>query len=49
MTLIGELTMAATNRDLERGWNRQTVNTLPELRNPQAPSHSDTPTWARSR
>ena len=35
MTLIDELTMAATNRDLERGWNRQTVNNLPELRNPE--------------
>ena len=35
MTLIDELTTEATDRDLERGWVRETVASLPELRNPE--------------
>lgn len=35
MTLIDELTAEATNRDMERGWTRQTVDSLPEVRNPE--------------
>ena len=35
MTLIQELTTEATDRDLERGWKRESVKSLPELRNPE--------------
>lgn len=35
MTLIDELTEEATDRDRERGWIRETVTSLPELRNPE--------------
>ncbi len=34
MTLLEELTTEATNRDLEQGWIRETVKSLPEVRNP---------------
>ena len=34
MTLIEELTTQATNQDLERGWTREAVGSLPELRDP---------------
>jgi hypothetical protein len=35
MTLIEELSAEATDRDLERGWVRESVTSLPELRNPE--------------
>lgn len=35
MTLIQELTTEATTNDLERGWTREVVKSLPELRNPE--------------
>lgn len=35
MTLISELTTEATNRDLERGWVRENVTSLKEVRNPE--------------
>lgn len=35
MTLLDELTIEATTKDLERGWTRETVSHLPEVRNPE--------------
>jgi hypothetical protein len=35
MTLLQELETEATDRDLERGWVRENVKSLPELRNPE--------------
>src|ERR1019366_6525157 len=35
MTLLEELTTEATNRDQERGWARETVAEITELRNPE--------------
>ena len=34
MTLIQELSSEATAHDLERGWTRESVGSLPELRDP---------------
>jgi len=35
VTLIDDLTTQATTRDLERGWKRESVESLPELRDPE--------------